>query len=150
MELGGNLSCSERAVRELFLGAEHISAPHFPLSLGRPVSCPGLHAARVPAVGELPTWHLNSGADATHLAEDYHVVESPPLLLTCRAGIASIGEELMGGSWDLRAQQSIVWRRTLAGHSSSPTAAVASVPGERGIRECCQVFLPVSKYCSGS
>lgn len=36
----------------------------------------------------------------------------------------------MAGSWDLCAQQCIVWPRALTGHSSSPTA-----PRERGIGE---------------
>lgn len=62
--------------------------------------------------------------------------ESPPWLLTqYRAGIASIREELMAGSWDLHAQQSIVWSRALTGRSSSPVAAVASATRERAVRE---------------
>lgn len=77
-------------------------------------------------------------------------MESPPLLLARRAGIASIREELTAGGWDLHAQQSVVWHRTLTGHNSSPMAAVASAPRERGVRESSQVFLPVSKCCSGS
>ena len=77
--------------------------------------------------------------------------ESPPLLLTeYRAGIASIREELTAGSWDLNAQQSIAWPRALTGCSGSLMAAVASVPRERGVRESSRVFLPASKYCSGS
>lgn len=67
--------------------------------------------------------------------------ESPPLLLTqYRAGIASIREELMAGSWDLHAQQSRVWSRALTGRSSSPMAAVARATRERAVRDPLEYF----------
>lgn len=56
--------------------------------------------------------------------------EEPLLLLTHRAGMVSVREQLTARSWDLHAQQGIVWPRALAGSNSSPTAAV---PREKGI-----------------
>lgn len=83
--------------------------------------------------GELPTRHLSNSQRSSVGRGRQCAVRAPPLPRPHRAGITL---QVMAGSWGLHAQQSIGWPRAPTGNNSNPTAAVTSVPKERGILLC--------------